>query len=93
MNGPIWICPPLPVFKKQGDDIMFHDFVKSKLEAGKIAVRPSARNATGEIDIQASGITAIAVWFLSRKEKERIAEHSKYVAMRKYRVSVDELKY
>jgi hypothetical protein len=72
---------------------MFHDFVKSKLEAGEIKVRSSGRNENGRIDIEASGITAIAVWFLSRKEKEQIAELSKYVAMRRYQVRYNDPDY
>jgi hypothetical protein len=81
------------IFVKSGGDIMFHDFVKSKLEAGKIEVRPSARDASGSIDIKASGITAIALWFLSRKEKRQIADLSKYVAMRRRKVRWDDPDY
>lgn len=69
---------------------MFHDFVKSKLEAGEIKVRPSAGDARGSIDIKASGITAIAIWFLSRKERQQIAHLSKYVAMRRCGVNCDD---
>jgi hypothetical protein len=72
---------------------MFHDFVKSKLEAGEIKVRPAAVDGNGKIEIRASGITAIAVWFLSRKEKEQIAELARYIAMRRHRVSVREPDY
>ena len=72
---------------------MFHDFVKSKLEAGEIKVRAAAGHGNGKIDIQARGIAAIAVWFLSRQEKEQIAELARYVAMRRYQVSLDELDY
>lgn len=67
-------------------DIMFYDFVKAKLEAGEIKVRPSAKGTGGKMDIKARGITAIAVWFLSRKEKQEIAGLSKYIAMRRRKV-------
>jgi hypothetical protein len=69
-----------------GGDIMFYDFIKAKLEAGEIKVRPSARGTGGKVDIKARGITAIAVWFLSRKEKQQIMDLSKYVAMRRRKV-------
>ncbi len=72
---------------------MFHDFVKSKLEAGKITVRPSDRDTSGKSDIKASGITALAVWFLSRKERQQIVNLSKYVAMRRSKVKWDDPDY
>jgi hypothetical protein len=87
------VSPSRPGPKEEGGVNMFHDFVKSKLEAGEIKVRSSDRQGNGQIDIEASGIAAIAVWFLSRKEKEELAQLSKYVAMRSYRVSVDEPDY
>lgn len=66
---------------------MFYDFVKLKLETGKIKVRPPARGTNGKVSIQARGITAIAVWLLSRKEKQQIATLSKYIAMRRCKVT------
>ena len=65
---------------------MFYDFVKAKLEAGEIRVPPSSRDTGRKVYIKARGITAIAVWFLSRKEKQQIIDLSKYVAMRRHKV-------
>jgi hypothetical protein len=67
-------------------EIMFYDFVKSKLEAGEIKVGSPAKGTGGKIRIEARGIAAIAVWFLSRKEKQQIAGLYKYIAMRRCKV-------
>jgi CubicO group peptidase (beta-lactamase class C family) len=65
---------------------MFYDFVKSKLEAGKIKVKPSTRDTGVKIYSNTKGITSIAIFLLSRKEKQQIADLSKYIAMRRYEV-------
>lgn len=66
---------------------MFYDYVKSKLEAGTVVVDPPVRGNGGNLKIKAKGIAAIAVMFLSRKEKEQIESLSKFIAMRRTRVS------
>lgn len=72
---------------------MFYEFVKSKLETGRIKVRPPARGTDGKVSIEAKGITAIAVLFLSRKEKQQLAALSKYIAMRRCKVTYSDSDY
>ena len=72
---------------------MFYNFVKSKLEMGKVKIRPSVRGTDGKTKIEAKGITALAAVFLSRKEKEKLETLSKYIAMRKAGSSYYETDY
>ncbi len=66
---------------------MFYNFVKSKLEIGEIEVHLPAKGSDEKTKIKARGITALAAMFLSRNEKEQLATLSKYISMRKVRVS------
>lgn len=67
---------------------MFYEYVKTKLEAGWIKVHPPTAGQDAKIRIESAGLASIAVLFLSREEKEQLATHSKYVAMRKKTVRV-----
>ena len=67
---------------------MFYEFVKSKVQAEKIKIHPPARGNDHKIHIEAEGIiTKVALLFLSEKERQQIADLSKYIAMRQSKVS------
>ena len=72
---------------------MFYNLVKSKLEMGAIKVRPPARGSDEKTRIEAKGITALAAKFLSRKEKEKLEALSRYIAMRRFKVSYYDTDY
>lgn len=65
---------------------MFYEFVKTKVQTGKIKVAPDERETVDKLHVEAKGIAAIAAWFLSREEKQQIADLSKYIAMRQSEV-------
>ena len=72
---------------------MFYNFVKSKLEMGAVDIRPPARGPGEKAKIKATGITAIAAMFLSLEEKEKLVTLSKYISMRRVRVSYYDTDY